>query len=116
MSDDKCPKCGTPKKSGFPDAMAWECGSYLLTDGTVIESYECRGRQLAAAQAIIEKLPQDVEGNPIVEGATYWRRCANGAYPVYAYLSPRTSPAKPYSWERCYPTEVAAKAAAEAAK
>ena len=66
---------------------------------------------LDEALAVVEKLPKDADGKPVVNGGEYWRPCANGVLRFYAYLSPQSAQMMPYPWCRMHSTQAAAEAA-----
>lgn len=62
---------------------------------------------------VVDKLPTDVDGDPIEDGKSYFFRCANGALEFVAYLGPRNvrDGVLSYPWHEAHKTREAAEEA-----
>lgn len=94
------------------DLPKCECGATtgLSTQDDRVQCSECLWKELRCLQAIIDKIPKDIDGDPIEDCRSYFFPCADGSLEFVAYLGPRASFDKPipYSWEKAYKTQEAA--------
>ncbi len=70
VGETKCPKCGAEIENEYIDSYVFECGTLKFKgDGSVSEGHQCLRNQLAALQAIVDKLPSYADtGESFVPG------------------------------------------------
>ena len=91
---EKCPKCGAPRGANNyswagNDCYYFSCGSGFYKDNMDMQrqSKQCLRNQIAALQAIVDKLPKNAEDKAICVGDTIWADDPDGCGVISGIVS-----------------------------